>query len=181
MYLWWRVEHTWRHGEEIFHIVPQLNEHGDDAKGLGTGFGGKALGHLLLDHTSATGDVVLEVEHLEKYLRRDIIGVIAREDKLATIKGAIKMHLQKIVGYDIVFKVGICAAQILHTLRIQLHHLQWARLLHQILSHHSHTGSYLQYGEVGTHIYGVGYATSYAKVGQKMLSEKLFRFYKRHI
>ena len=39
--------------------------------------------------------------------------------------------------------------KICHRLAVDLHHLQRARLLHQILRHHTHARTYFEYWQIG--------------------------------
>ena len=49
-------------------MIPGLNEDGEDAILLVAWLRCHAHSHLMLNHTSAAGDEVLVVEHLEEYL-----------------------------------------------------------------------------------------------------------------
>ena len=57
-----------------------------------------------------------------------------------------------------------------HRLAVNLDGLDGAWLLYQILGEHAHAGSYLEHGQVGAGIYGVGYASGYAQVYQEVLA-----------
>ena len=71
-------------------------------------------------------------------------------------------------------------AQVSHRLEVDFHHLQLSRFRNKELGHHPHAGAHLEDGQVGAGIYGVGNALRYAKVGQEVLSEKLFGPYFHH-
>ena len=81
-----RIEHTWLDGKEIFDIIPSLNQYRQDAILLIAWLLSHAESHFVLNHTSTTRNQVLVVEHLEEYLRRDVVGIIARQHKLLTIE-----------------------------------------------------------------------------------------------
>ena len=68
LHLWWRIENRRFNREELFDIVPSLDEDGKDAVGLRTRLSSDAQGHLPLNHTCAAGDEVAVVKHLEKNL-----------------------------------------------------------------------------------------------------------------
>ena len=71
--------------------------------------------------------------------------------------------------------------QILHRLAVNLDDLELAGLLEQELGHDTHAGAYLEHGQVGTGIDGVGNAAGYGEVGQEVLTEILFGAYLFHI
>jgi len=98
LHLGWRVEDGGLDGEEILDIVPRLDEHGEDAVGLRTGLGGHAQRHLMLDHSRTAGDEVAVVEHLEEDLRRDVVGVVAREHELAAAEELAEVHAEEVAG-----------------------------------------------------------------------------------
>ena len=64
-----RIEYAWLYGKEILHIIPSLNKHRQDAILFVAWLRGHAYSHLVLNHTGATGNQILIVEHLEENLR----------------------------------------------------------------------------------------------------------------
>ena len=54
-YLWRRIEGSFAHREQIFYVVPGLQQHRQDAVGLGAGLFGDSFGHFLLYHTHNLG------------------------------------------------------------------------------------------------------------------------------
>ena len=86
LYLGRRIEYAGLDGKEVLDVVPGLNQYGKDAVLLVARLGGHADGHLVLDHTCTAGDEVLVVEHLEEDLRRDVVGVVAREHELLAVE-----------------------------------------------------------------------------------------------
>ena len=91
-----------------------------------------------------------------------------------------QVHLQEVVGDNLLAQTGIVLLQIGHRLGVYLHHPHGARLLHQVLCEHTHAGSHLQYGQVGAGVHRVGYPAGYVKVGQKVLTQILLRSYLSH-
>jgi len=71
------------HLEQVLHIKKSLDEHADHAINLIAFSGGYALCHFFLEHTDHRLDLLFPVEHLEKDLRRDIIGEIADDSEFA--------------------------------------------------------------------------------------------------
>ena len=72
--------------------------------------------------------------------------------------------------------------QIRHTLTINLHHLEWARLLHEILGHDTHAWSHLKYWEIGKRlVYSICYSLGDTQVSQEVLAEILLRSYLLHL
>ena len=55
-----------------------------------------------------------------------------------------------------------------------------ARLREQELREDAHAGAYLEYGNVGARIDGVGDAAGYRQVGQEVLTKVFLRFYLLH-
>ena len=125
----------------------------------------------MLNHTRTTGNEVAIVEHLEEYLRRDVVRIVARQHKLLTTKHLVQVHTQEVGTQDILAQFRKILVQIRNTLAVYLNHLQRARFLHQILRHHSHTRPHLQYGQIGVGlIHGVSYALGYRQVSQEVLT-----------
>ena len=72
--------------------------------------------------------------------------------------------------------------QIRHTLTIDLHHLEWARLLHEILGHDTHAWSHLKYRKIGKRlVYSISYSLGDTQVSQEVLAEILLRSYLLHL
>ena len=68
-----------------------------------------------------------------------------------------------------------------HALTIDLHHLQRTGLLHQILGHHTHTGTYLEHGQISIgFIHRIGYSLRDTQVGQEVLAEIFLGSYLFH-
>jgi len=178
-----RIEHTWLDGEEILYMIPSLNEHREDAVLLVAGLRGHAHSYLVLNHTGAAGNEVLIVEHLEEYLRRDVVRIIAGKHKLLPVEHLAKVHAQEIAGDNIVREARKILLQILYTLAVDLDYLEGTGLLYQILGHDTHARTNLQHWDVGTGIDGIGNALGDIQVGQEVLTEiflgsNLFHGYK---
>ena len=94
-----RIEHGGFDREKVFDIVPRLHQHGEDAVGFRAGLGGHAEGDFVLNHTGATGNQIAVVEHLEKNLRGNVVGIVAREYEGAIAKDFVEVHAEEI-GLD---------------------------------------------------------------------------------
>ena len=71
--------------------------------------------------------------------------------------------------------------KVCHRLAIDLHHLQRTRLFYQILGHHSHSGTYLEYGKISKGLIdGIGYSLGDTQVSQEVLAEIFLRAYLFH-
>ena len=160
--------------EQVFHIVPRLYHHTQHTVGLAARCGSHALGHLLLYHASATRNEVFVVEHLEEYLARYVVGIVAGEHKLAPCKHIAEVHLQKVALDDIVAQLGEVGMEVWHRLAVDFHHFQFALFFQQKLSQHARAWSYFEYRNLLTGIDRVSNATCDAHIGQEVLSEKLF-------
>ena len=224
LYLGWRVEDGGLDGEEVLDIVPRLDEHGEDAVGLRTGLGGHAQRHLVLNHSCTAGDEVAVVEHLEEDLRRDVVGVVAREHELAAAEELAEVHAEEVAGdesptltllsepyprplpsregrsptltlpsregrepYPRPFvrregcgECGEVLAEIGDGLAVDFYGADGAWLREQELREDAHAGAYLEYGNVGARIDGVGDAAGYRQVGQEVLTKVFLRFYLLH-
>ena len=172
-HLWRRIKHALVYGEEVLHIVPRLYEHREDAIYLAAGCSCHAQGHLALDHPRTTGYEVLVVKHLEEYLGRDIVRIIARKDKRLPVEDGCKIHAEEVFADDIVLQFGETLVQIRHRLPVYLHSLHGARLLHQVLGKHAHPRPYLEHRNVRTGIHSVGYALGYIEICKEMLPQML--------
>ena len=62
------IESPGTHSEEIFNVVPGLEEYGQDAVGLCAGLLGDPLSHLFLHHADHLGYEVPVIDYLEEYL-----------------------------------------------------------------------------------------------------------------
>ena len=98
LHLGWRVEDRGFNGEKVLDIVPRLDEDREDARGLRARLSSHAQGHLTLNHARTAGDEVAVVEHFEEDLRRDVVGIVASKDKLATSKKFAKIHAKEVTG-----------------------------------------------------------------------------------
>ena len=126
----------------------------------------------MLYHTRTAGDEVAIVQHLKEYLRRDVIGIIARQHKLLAVEHLSQVHSQKVSTHDILTQLRKVFVEIGHRFAVNLHHLQWTRFLHQILRHDTHARAYLQNGQVSIWlIHGIGNALSYRQVSQEVLTQ----------
>jgi uncharacterized protein (TIRG00374 family) len=135
----------------------------------------------MLDHSRATRNKVLIVEHLEEYLRGDVIRIVAREHKLLTIEDIAKIHPQEVATYDIIDETREILFEVSHTLTIDLHHLQRTWFLYEILSHDTHTRTDLQHREVIIRlIYRICNPLCDIQVSKEMLTQVLLWSYLFH-
>ena len=97
-----RIKDTWLYGEEIFDMIPRLNQNGENAILLVAWLRGHAYSHLVLDHACTAGYQILISKHLEENLRGDIVGIVARQDKLLAIEHLLEIHAEEIATYYII-------------------------------------------------------------------------------
>lgn len=101
LYFRWRIEHGGLDREKVFDIVPRLHQHGEDAVGFRAWLGGHTEGDFVLNHASAAGNQIAVVEHFEKNLRGNVVGIVAREHEGATAEDFVEVHAEKIVLDDV--------------------------------------------------------------------------------
>ena len=176
-----RIEHMLVNGEEIFHVIPRLNEYRQDAVGLRPGCGSHALCHFSLYHSRAAGDEVAVVEHLEKYLRGDVVGIVACEDEGLTLEHFVEVHAQEVLSDDVLTQLGVGLIEVCHRLSVNLNGFDRAVFLDEILRQHAHSWPYLEHRNVGTCVYRVGYLPCYVEVDEEVLPQILFRCHTFHI
>ena len=180
LYLGRRIKHARLDGEKILHIIPGLNQYGKDAILLVAWLRGHAQRHFMLNHTRTTRDEILIVEHLEEYLRGDVVWIVTRQHELLSVEHLVQVHPEEVATYYIIIKTGEMLTEIGHRLTVDLHNLKGSWFLHEILGHDTHARTNLQHGEVRTRINGVGNGLGYIQVCEKMLSEILFGAYLFH-
>ena len=109
-----RIEHRRFNGKQVLHIVPRLDEYAEDAILLIAWLGSHAHSHLVLYHTRTTGYEVFIVEHLKEDLRRNIVGIVARQHKLLTIEHLLQVHPQEVGTQDILAQLREVLVEIGH-------------------------------------------------------------------
>ena len=181
LYLGRGIEYARLDGKEVLHIVPGLNQYGKDAILLVAWLRGHAQRHFMLNHTRTTRDEILIVEHLEEYLRGDVVWIVARQHELLSVEHLVQVHPEEVATYYIIIKTGKILAEIGHRLTVDLHHLKGAWFFHEILGHDTHARTNLQHGEVRTRINGVGDATGDVQVNKEVLTEVFLRSYLFHL
>ena len=97
-----RIKDARLYGEEIFDMIPRLNQYGENAILLVAWLRGHAYSHLVLDHACTAGYQILIIKHLEENLRGDIVGIVARQDKLLSIEHLLEIHAEEIATYYII-------------------------------------------------------------------------------
>ncbi len=170
------IEDAFADGEEIFDVVPHLEEHGEDSAGLGAGNCGETLGNFALEHAGAEGNLLAEVEDVEKYLRGDVVGVIADDGKLAGAHDFAEVQFEEIGLDNAVFvsELGEICAEIFDALGVKLHDLDVAPVSEQKLRQDAHAGAHFEHRELGGGVEGAGNALGHVEVSQEMLAEGLF-------
>ena len=86
LYLGRRIEYIRLDSEKILYMVPSLNQHGQDAVLFVARLRSHTQSYLVLDHARTTGDEILIIEHFEKYLRRDVVGIVASQHEWLAVK-----------------------------------------------------------------------------------------------
>ena len=56
----------------------------------------------MLDHSRTTGNQVFIIEHLEEYLRGNIVRIVARQHKLLSVEDLVQVHPQEVATYYII-------------------------------------------------------------------------------
>ena len=102
LYLGRRIKDARLYREEIFDMIPRLNQYGENAILLVAWLRGHAYSHLVLDHACTAGYQILIIKHLEENLRGDIIGIVARQHKLLSIEHLLEIHAEEIATYYII-------------------------------------------------------------------------------
>ena len=176
-----RVEHALVDRKQILHVVPRLYEHAQYAVSLRARSRSHALCHLALYHARAAGYELLVVEHLEEYLRRYVIRVIARKHELAPAEKPLQVHPQKVLAYDGVPQLRVLRVKVSHRLGINLDHLQLPALGHEVLRKHAHAGAHFKHGQARAGVHRVGYRLGNVQVGQEVLPEVLLWSYLFHV
>ena len=169
------IEHVLGNGEEIFYIVPGLQQHAQYPVGLAAGRGGHAFGHLFLNHAAATGYAVFIVENLEKYLARDVVGIVADDAEGAFVELG-QVELEKVFGDNTVAQLGKVLLQVFDRLGVELDHREVVAFIQQKPGEDSHAGPHLEHGHAFVAGQGVGNRLGYAQVGEKMLSQRFLGF-----
>ena len=162
-------------GEEIFYIVPGLQQHAQYPVGLAAGRGGHAFGHLFLNHAAATGYAVFIVENLEKYLARYVVGIVADDAEGAFVELG-QVELEKVFGDNTVAQLGKVLLQVFDRLGVELDHREVVAFVQQKPGEDSHAGPHLEHGHAFIAGQGVGNRLGYAQVGEKMLSQRFLGF-----
>lgn len=164
-------------GEQVFAVVPGLQQHGEDAAVAVARRGADAFGHFLLQHPGGNGYAVAVLQDLEKYLTRDVVREIAYQRHFLTRKYRVEVHLQEVGLHHVQVRVQV--VQESDAFGIQFHAFQRSPGVHQVFGQDAHAGSDLKDGEVAPRAgvfrqlpgrNGVGYARGDVLVVQEMLS-----------
>ena len=114
-----RIENRLIDRKKILDIVPRLQKHRKDAVLLRAGRFGQPHGDLLLDHADAFRHQIAVLQHLEEYLRRDIVGKIA-DDLQPSGKQFAQVHLQEVAFHQTRREFGVMRMQVFDAFRVDL-------------------------------------------------------------
>ena len=144
------------HRKEIFHLVPSLDQYAQDTVGLAPRSGSDAFRHFLLNHTGAARNQVFVVQHLEEYLARYVVRVVACQYKRLSLEYVFQLQFQEIVFDDVSFQGGEVFFQISHRFEVEFHHFHFAFLLHEELGEYAHARADFQYRKFRTRVHRIG-------------------------
>ena len=118
------VEGVLVHGEQVVDVVVRLQQHAQDAVGLGAWSLGHALGDFLLEHPHTFGHAVAPVQHPEEDLGADVVREVARHNEGGAVwERLTRVPLEQVDAKDVFRRQHALARQIEHGLVVQLHHL----------------------------------------------------------
>ena len=169
--------------EEVFDVVPRLQQYREDAVLLRSGGLGQAYGHLLLDHADALGHPVAVFEDAEKDLRRDVVGEVADHTERA-LETPAQIHLQEVALDQPGREVGVVRAEVVHAFGVDLGAVgREVAAFQQKPGQHPHAAAHFE------HVAG-GFGRSareraadlarYVQVRQEVLSQRFFCSYFAH-
>ena len=98
-----RIEYIFMDREEVFDVVPGLEQDTQDAVGLLAWRGSQSLGHLFLNHAGTAGNLFFVVQYLEKDLAGDVVGVVADHAEGAFVQ-LMQVEFQEILSQDASFQ-----------------------------------------------------------------------------
>ena len=128
--------------EKIFNGKKGLDQHTQNAIGLGTFFRRDALSHFFLEHPHHGFELLFPIHHPEQDLGRDIIGEIADHGKLA---GKRRVDIQDAGVDDLPFQRRPGFLQVSYLLVIQLYRPEFnTRQLQQQTGERSPAGAYFE-------------------------------------
>ena len=102
LHLGWWIENRGLDRKEVFHVIPRLNQHRQDAVLLIARLRSHTNRHLMLDHTRTTRNQILVIEHLEENLGGDVVRVVAREHELLPVEDLMQIHTKEVTTYYII-------------------------------------------------------------------------------
>ena len=162
-------------GEQVFDVVPGLQQDGQDAVGFGAGTFRNAFGDFFLDHADNLRDLLPVVQDLEEDLRGNVVGEIADDGK-GPREMLAQLHLEEIFLQQPALHVREMGPEVLHGFPVDLHQFEvYVAALQQILRQHAHARSDFQHRGNGA---GRDFECIYDRfgdslVGQKMLAQGL--------
>ena len=142
-----RVEGTGADGEQVFDVIPGLQEDGEDAVGLGAGAFGDTLGDFFLDHADDLRDLLAEVQDLEEDLGGNVVGEVA-DDGEGVREVALEVHLEEVFLEQSALHPGEVGAEVFDGFAIDFNEFQVNVIaLQQVLRKDAHAGADLQHRE----------------------------------
>ena len=159
-------------GEEVFDVVPGLEQHRQNAIGFGAGAGSQAFGHLFLNHADHFGDLFPCVQHLKEDLRGDVIGEVA-DQREGRGEQPREVHLQEVCFVEVRGKFRIVRQEVADAFGVDLDYLELdRRIFQQILGQHACARTDLQHRPMAAE--GSHDGMCNALVREEVLAEGLF-------
>ena len=156
--------------EQVFNVIPRLQQDTDDAIRLPAGRSRQAFGHFLLDHARTAGHMVLIVQYFEEYLAGDVVRVITNDaETLLAFEERHQVQLQEIGRNDPPFQVGEIFLQVGDRLGVQLDHLHVVPRFEEELGEDAHARPYFQHRNIFVGRERVRNPLSYLQILQEML------------
>ena len=157
-------------GEEIFDVIPGLQQDRQDAVGLRAGPFRDALGHFFLDHADDLRDLLPVVQDLEENLRGNVVGEVADDGK-GPLEMLGQLHLEEILLQQAALHVREMGAEVFDGFPVDLHQFEvHVAALQQILRQHAHARSDFQHRGNGT---GRDFECIYDRFGDSLIGQKM--------
>ena len=140
--------------EEVFDVVPRLQQHAQDAVLLRAGRLGQTHGHLALNHPDAFGHQVAVLQDFEENLGRNVVREVANHLHPAR-KEVAELHPQEIALHKARRKLGIVVVQVGDALGVDFGAVgNDVAALQQEAGQDPHAAPHLEYvaGAAGRHI-----------------------------
>ena len=86
-----------------------------------------------------------------------------------------------VLTYNIVLETWEVLVKIGHRLRVDFHSFYRSWFLYKILGEHTHTRTNLEYGQIRTSVYRIGYSLGNTEVSKEMLTQIFLWLYCFHV